>query len=127
DYVRVERLRDQAREHQHEYREDLQRRAEEAALTRVLELLRAQGFLHDRLIRTPVPHAENHRAENGADPGIHRVARGLDHVKEIGWQGGAKAVESADMIEPDQRQNDRTGEEHKRLKEVGVDDRFQTA
>ena len=62
-----------------------------------------------------------------ADPRIYRIARRLDHVEEIGRQRRAEPGEAAHVIEPDQRQNDRAGEQHEGLEEVGIDDRFQAA
>ena len=83
--------------------------------------------MHDGLVRAPVPDAEDHGAEDGACPGVDGVAGRLDHVEVVGRERGAEAGEASDVIEARCAQDDRAGDEHEGLEEVGVDDGLEAA
>ena len=86
----------------------------------------AQGLLHDDLVGAPVPDAQDDGAEDRAGPGIHGVAGRLHHVEELGWERRTEAGEAPDLLQPDQREQRRTGDEDERLDEIRVDHRRQS-
>ena len=63
EQIAVERDRDQAGQHQHEDRQDLEEAGEDRARLGVPFILRGEHALHDHLVGAPVPDAENRRAE----------------------------------------------------------------
>jgi hypothetical protein len=125
--LRVERASDEARQHEHEHRQHFEQATEDRAAARVLLGLRAEHALHDHLIGAPVPDAEDRRAEEDAGPRERGIGRGLHHVKEVRRQRLPQAGHSARLDQPQHAQRDRTGEQHDRLHELGVDDRRETA
>ena len=139
-----ERECDQAGYDEDEHREQLQVRGENAAAARRALVLGAQGALHDVLVRTPVPQADDRRAQQHARPRVaavevpgdaagflHRGPRalhpggddGLPQVEQVRVEHPAQLVPAAEPRKPVRREETRSHDEDERLQGVGVRDR----
>ena len=62
------RQRNDAGQHQHEDRQDLEEAGEDRARFRVAFIARRKHALHDHLVGTPIPYAQNWRPEEDTSP-----------------------------------------------------------
>ena len=81
---------DDPRQSEDEHRRKFQKNRKHGAPTRLFYVPRAQHALHVRLVRAPVPDAENRVAEQNGQPGelvqlSVGVHHGLEHV-ELTWR-----------------------------------------
>src|SRR5207249_10155584 len=80
----IERDSNKSRQHQHEHRQDFQEAAENGCRLSMAFICGRKHTLHDHLIDTPIPNAEDGRAEKDSSPGKIRVAHRLDHMEVAG-------------------------------------------
>ncbi len=85
-------------------------------------ILGGEHALHDHLVGTPIPDAENRRPEENTCPGKVRIAHRLDHVEIARGQSGAQTFESAHPVHSDYGQYGGAENQDQGLHKVGVDD-----
>ena len=86
--------------HEQENRQDLQKAGENCAGLGVALVSCGEDALHDDLIGTPIPDAENRCAEENACPRKIGIGDRLYHVEVTGGHHGAQCAEAADFVKP---------------------------
>src|SRR6185369_14449444 len=127
EQVAIERDRNQAGQHQHEYGQDLEKAGKNGGGLGVSFVLGREHALHNHLVGAPIPDAENGRAEENSGPGKVGIAHGLDHVEVAGGQGGAQAGKSSHLVHSNHGQNDGAENQDQGLHQVGINDRGQSS
>src|SRR5207237_7047974 len=82
--ILVQSSGDDSRQNENENGQDLQIAGEDRPATGFLNVASGKHALHDMLVGTPVPNAENRRTEDDARPWEILVIRRLPHGEEIG-------------------------------------------
>src|SRR6266446_4639200 len=127
DLVGEKREGDDARQNEHEDGQNFQEAGKNRACLGVALVARGEHALHDDLVGTPIPDAENWRAKKDAGPWKVWIGDRFDHVEVVGRDHSAEMFETSDAAQTDNRECDRAGDEDQSLNGVGINDRGQAA
>src|SRR6266478_525683 len=126
DLLREKREGDDAGQDEHENWQNFQEASKNRACFGVTFVARGEHALHDDLVGTPIPDAENGRAEKNAGPRKVWIGDRSDHVEIVGRDHGAEMREATYASQADDRERDSTGNQDQSLNGVGINDRGQT-
>jgi hypothetical protein len=131
-FLLEQRHGDHAGNQEYEDRGELEIRREDRAAARFLQPARGENPLRDVLIGTPVPEADDRRAEQHAEPRClarveqkARKARGRRGRRQRAPQmnglrvGGLQRIHAADLVQPHDEQHDGTAQQYGHVHRLG--------
>jgi len=129
DAFGVERETDHAGDEEDHHGPELQEAAPDGAAAGVLDVFGGQAALHDVLVGTPVPDADDGRGDHHAQPGEGDVGVGTPEgeLLRVRFAAFDQLVPAAEVVEAEVGDEAGAEEEDKRLRHLGVHDSAQAA